>query len=98
MAGRRTNLAPLGLTGLALATGLTAFAIGTHRGWFIVTAHSVVGLGLVLLTPWKRVVAQRGIRRRGSGLFISLTLALAVIITIASGVIQVSGLFDGCGV
>jgi hypothetical protein len=92
VAGRRTNLALLVLLGWALATGALAFAIG--QGWnrWISVAHGIGGLAVVLLAPWKSVVARRGLRRRRSGQAISIALAAVVTVALASGVGHATGL------
>lgn len=64
MAGRRTNLALLMVLASALLTGTVAFASGTAAGRWVVIAHGVVGLGLIVLLPWKSVIVRRGLRRR----------------------------------
>jgi DMSO/TMAO reductase YedYZ molybdopterin-dependent catalytic subunit len=92
VAGRRTNLALLVLLAWALATGALAFAIG--QGWnrWISVAHGIGGLAVVLLAPWKSVVARRGLRRRRTGRATSIALAAVVTVALASGVGHASGL------
>ncbi len=64
-AGPRTNLALLGLLALATVTGVLAFAFGTSvQSALVAYAHGAAGLGLLLLIPWKTVIARRGWRRR----------------------------------
>lgn len=83
-AGRRTNLALLALVSLALATGTASYAVGAAPLTTVVTtAHAVVGLAVVLLVPWKSVVARRGLQRpphrgRVAGLALAVLLAVAV--------------------
>lgn len=63
-AGRRTNLAILVVLVSALMSGVVAFAIGDENvARAVVAAHGVAGLCLVVLTPWKAVIARRGFRR-----------------------------------
>ncbi|KQS64881.1 molybdopterin-dependent oxidoreductase [Modestobacter sp. Leaf380] len=63
-AGRRTNLALLGLLLVAGGTGVLGFAVGTPTaGRVIAVAHGAAGLGLLLLLPWKTVVVRRARRR-----------------------------------
>ena len=97
MAARRTNLALLGLTLLALVTGFAAFAIGTSSGWFVVVSHAVLGLGTALLARRKTNIARKGMKRGRSGRSLSIGLAVAAVVTITSGMLQVSGLVDGVG-
>ena len=92
MAGRRTNLALAGLVLLALATGLASFALGTSSGRAAVIAHGVAGLALIVLAPWKSVIAARGLGRMRSGRVLSILLAVAAVVTVATGVLFSTGL------
>lgn len=96
-AGRRTNLALLGLLVAVFVTGALAFGVGVPGPSLVVTvAHGVAGLALVLLVPWKRVVARRGLRRArrpGGGAVPAAGLMLAgvVVVAVASGVVHALG-------
>jgi hypothetical protein len=93
-AGRGTNLALLMLVVLALASGVTAFAVGSPGPARIVTViHGVAGLAIVALIPWKCVVARRGWRRRRSGRGAGLALAILVTAVLASGFLHTQGGF-----
>ena len=92
MAGRRTNLALLVLLAWALATGALAFAIGAGWNRWITVAHGAGGLGTLLLVPWKSVVVRRGLSRNRPGRSASVALALAVGVTLVSGVGHATGL------
>src|SRR4051794_36017919 len=63
VAGRRTNLALLGLATAAVATGAAAFAVGSPGGQAVAIAHGVAGLAIVLLAPWKSLVVRRSLTR-----------------------------------
>lgn len=96
-AGRGTNLGLLVLLAWALASGGLAFAVGLGWGRWIVLAHGVLGLGLLILAPWKSVVVRRGFRRDrargprpGSGA--SVVLGVLAVAAVASGVAHVTGL------
>ena len=91
MAGRRTNLALLALLALALATGGLAFAIGAAWNRWIVWAHGVAGLALLALTPWKSVVARRGLRRARRDSWTSVLLTVLVALAILFGVLHAVG-------
>lgn len=92
MAGRRTNQGLFAFLALALATGALAYATGTPWGRVVVVAHGVSGLGLVVLAPWKSVIASRGMRRPRPGRAASVALAVLVAVAITSGVAHSAGL------
>lgn len=94
MAGRRTNLALLGLLALAFASGLVAYAIGA--GWvrWMVVAHAVTGLAILTLAPWKSVIVRRGVRRWRPGSWASIVLSILAVLTIGFGVLHSTGTVD----
>jgi hypothetical protein len=92
MAGRRTNLALLGLLAGAVVTGLIAYGIGTGWGRAVVIAHGALGIAIVLLAPWKSVVARRGLRRRRPGSWASVAFTVLVGVAILFGVLHSTGL------
>jgi DMSO/TMAO reductase YedYZ molybdopterin-dependent catalytic subunit len=92
VAGRRTNLALLVLLVVAVASGAVAYGIGTGWGGPVVIVHGTVGLAIVLLAPWKSVVARRGLRRDRPGNGPSIALAVLVAATVVFGVLHASGL------
>jgi molybdopterin-dependent oxidoreductase-like protein protein len=97
MAGRRTNLALLGLLAGALGTGALAYAIGTGWSRWTVVAHGTVALGIVVLTPWKSVIAQRGLRRNRPGSWASVFLAVLVAVALAAGIAHATGILRSAG-
>ena len=85
-AGRRTNLGLLLLLVGSFATGWVAFATaGVVSARVAAVAHGVLGLGLVVLTPWKVVVARRAPRLTPA----SLGLAAVVVVCLVAGVVEV---------
>ena len=88
---RFTNLALIGLLTLALASGLVAQGLGTGWSRAAVLAHGALGMCFLLLAPWKSRIARSGWRRRRRGAVWSLVLAGAVVITIGSGLAQMTG-------
>jgi len=88
--GRTTNLALLALVALALVTGTASYAVGTAPATTVLTAaHAAAGLGLVLLMPWKRAVARRGLTRPPHpGRRAGVALAVLLAVTVLAGVLQ----------
>src|SRR5918998_2053244 len=90
-AGRRTNLALLIVLVGAFLSGWAAFAAGTEVPSRLATVgHGLLGLGVVVLTPWKTVVARRAPSLR----LASLGLAGVIIVCLAAGFVEV---FAGYG-
>lgn len=97
MAGRRTNLALLWASVLALTTGVAAFLVGTQPGWWVIVAHGVLALAIVVLIPWKAAIAVRGLGRRRGGRGASIGLTLATVAALVTGALLVSGEVDLVG-
>ena len=97
MAGRRTNLALLVLLAGALVTGGLAYAIGTGWARWAVVAHGAAGLGILILAPWKSVIARRGLRRGRPGSVASLFFALLVALSLAAGIAHSTGVLTSVG-
>src|SRR5918997_1267247 len=90
-AGRRTNVALLILLVGAFLSGWAAFAVGTDLPSRLATVgHGLLGLGVVVLTPWKTVVARRAPALRVA----SLALAAVVVACLVAGFVEV---FAGYG-
>jgi Oxidoreductase molybdopterin binding domain len=92
MAGRRTNLALFGLLGVALATGVLAFAMGSEWGRWAVVAHALAGIGIVVLGPWKSAIARRGLRRARPDTWASVAFTAFVAVTLLTGFLHATGL------
>src|ERR1700737_2763878 len=69
---RWTNLALFVLLGLAFTTGWVAFFYGTAPSRASLIVHAASGYAIVALTPWKAVIAARGVQRRRTGWWASL--------------------------
>jgi len=95
--GRGTNLALLALVPMAVLTGLFANTIGTDWAVHPAVFHGVMGLAILLLTPWKQVIIRRGLRRRRRSTIVSIGLLAVVAITVSTGVIHVVGYQGGIG-
>ncbi|MGI8693055.1 MAG: molybdopterin-dependent oxidoreductase [Geodermatophilaceae bacterium] len=89
-AGRRTNVALLGLLTLAFATGIVAFSIGTlPAATVIALTHGALGLGLLVLLPWKSLIVRRAHRRRNRpGRVAGTVLGVLVLVCVGSGVLH----------
>jgi DMSO/TMAO reductase YedYZ molybdopterin-dependent catalytic subunit len=97
VAGRRTNLALLVLLGVALGTGALEFSMGNGWALWAVVGHGAVGLGILVLTPWKSVIARRGLKRHRSRAWASMAFALLVAIALAAGMGHATGLLRTLG-
>jgi DMSO/TMAO reductase YedYZ molybdopterin-dependent catalytic subunit len=95
--GRRTNLALLVVFGVALATGAGSFATGASAGRWVIWAHGIVGLGVLILAPWKSRIARRGIGRRRPGMSASLALAGLVLVVVTAGLAHSTGAIRSLG-
>jgi DMSO/TMAO reductase YedYZ molybdopterin-dependent catalytic subunit len=94
MAGRRTNLALLAALAVAFGSGALAFAIGSGWNRWAIATHAVAGFVIVLLTPWKSVIARRGLRRRRPGRAASIAFAVLVVAAVVSGVLHAVGVVE----
>jgi hypothetical protein len=91
-AGRRTNLAVLGLLLLTFVTGALAYGVGTLPAATVVVAvHGAAGLGLLLLVPWKAVIVRRSWPRAASTRTAATWLGVLVAIAVLSGVLHAIG-------
>lgn len=90
-AGRGTNLAILVLLLGAVVTGTLATALGNGWARWPAVLHAVIGLTLVVVAPWKTVIARRGVRRRRARSAPSLVLAALIVITLAAGIAHAAG-------
>ena len=92
--GRRVDLV-LGLLLVAgVLTGIAANTIGVNWPLDLIQLHAAAALAIVLLIPWKVVIARRGLgRRRRSWRVKGLSLALAVfvLVTVGSGLLHSTG-------
>ena len=91
-AGRRTNLALLGLLLLAFATGVLAYGSGAPpETTVIVASHGAAGLGLLLLVPWKAVIVRRSWPRAANTRTPATGLGVLVALTVLTGVLHAIG-------
>lgn len=95
--GRTTNLALFAVLVVAFATGVGAVATGSARGGWIVVAHGVAGLAVVVLVPWKGRVVRRGLRRARASRWLSLLLAVLTVLAVLAGVGYGTGVARSAG-
>lgn len=89
---RRVNLALLCLLALAFVSGWAAFAVSDWTARLVLVAHSAVGLGLLLLVPWKSVIARRGLARARPGRGVSVALVVVLAVSLVAGLLHFAGL------
>lgn len=89
--GRLTNLTLFVFLGLAFASGWLAFELSGGRAQVVLFLHAAAGVGIVLLVPWKSLVARRGLRRQHSLRWASVVLGLGIAVSIIFGVVHSSG-------
>ena len=94
---RRTNAFLLGLLAAVFVTGWLAFGFGTGPARWSLIAHATSGLAVVLLTPWKSVIAHHGIERRRRGWWASIMLAALILVSVAAGFAHSTGLLRSWG-
>src|SRR5690349_17746042 len=92
VSGRLTNLQLLVALALTFATGVGSVATGSARGAWIVIAHGVAAMVVILLIPWKSRVSRAGIRLHRYGRWASLTLAGLTLATLFFGLAHGIGL------
>jgi hypothetical protein len=88
---RLTNVAMLWLLAIAFATGWVAFELSGRPARAVLVLHAAAGVGIVLLVPWKSLVARRGIGRRRPMRWASLVLALGVLVSLVFGFLHSAG-------
>jgi len=97
MSWRRTNVALFVALALAFATGAGAVATGTARGRWIVVAHGVAAVAVVLLIPWKTRIIRYGLRRVRPTRWLSLLLAALAVTALLFGFGYATGLVRSVG-
>jgi hypothetical protein len=95
--GRRTNLALLTVLVAAFISGLVAQALGAASTRWVLVIHGVFGITVLLISPWKARVVDRGLGRRNRGRALSLVLALLAIVVLMTGVVHTTGLMTRVG-
>jgi DMSO/TMAO reductase YedYZ molybdopterin-dependent catalytic subunit len=94
---RRTNVTLFVVLALAFATGAGAEATGSARGRWVVIAHGVAAMAVILLIPWKGRVIRHGLRRARGSRWASLVLAALAVATLVAGLGYSTGLVRSYG-
>ena len=89
--GRLTNLSLFFLLTLAFGTGWLAFELTGQPARAVLVLHAAAGVAIVLLVPWKSLVARRGLRRKRTMRWASVVLAAGIAISIAFGFLHSAG-------
>jgi hypothetical protein len=86
------------LTG-AFVTGVVAFGIeGSPESRAVSMGHGVMGLGILVLAPWKSVIVRSGLRRRRRHV-LAVAFALTVVVSLVAGLAHATfGRFDVAGI
>ena len=90
--GARTNIALLALLAAAFLTGWLAFAFATAPSRWSLVIHAISGFAIFALLPWKSIIARRGVRRAQPGRWASILFGALVLISLAAGLLQSTGL------
>jgi len=93
----RVNLGLLALLALAFLTGWLAFAYATAPARWSLVIHASAGAGILLLLPWKSMIARRGLRRPRPARWASIALGVLVLASLAGGLLHTSGVLPWWG-
>jgi hypothetical protein len=95
--GARTNLALLALLAAAFFTGWLAFAFATAPSRWSLFIHATSGIAILVLLPWKSMIARRGVRRGQPGRWASILLGVLVIVSLFAGLMHSTGILLSVG-
>src|SRR6202158_3942591 len=89
--GRLTHLSLFFLLAVAFASGWLAFELSGQPARAILLLHAAAGVGIVLLVPWKSLIARRALRRPRRLRWASLVLAAGVLVSLVFGFVHSFG-------
>ena len=95
--GARTNLGLLLLLVAAFLTGWLAFAFATAPARWSLVVHATSGIAIVLLLPWKSMIARRGMRRNKPHRWASILLGVLVLVSLGAGLAHSTGILVYAG-
>lgn len=94
---RVTNLKLLTALVLTFATGAGAVATGSERGRWVVIAHGIAAMVVIVLIPWKSRVIRAGLARHRASRWASIVLAALVVATLLTGLGYSTGVVRSIG-
>lgn len=89
--GARTNLGLIALLAGAFLTGWLAFAYATAPARWSLVVHATTGFAILLLLPWKSMIARHGLTRPRPGRWASIALGALVIVSLVAGLAHSTG-------
>src|SRR2546426_11711899 len=89
--GARTNVALTALLAVAFLTGWLAFASATAPARWSLLVHAVGGFAILVLLPWKSMIARRGMDRPRPGRWASVLFGILVSVSLVAGLLHSSG-------
>jgi DMSO/TMAO reductase YedYZ molybdopterin-dependent catalytic subunit len=95
--GARTNVALLAVLGLAFLTGWLAFAYATAPARWSLVLHATGGFAVLVLLPWKSLIARHGLQRARPGRWASAVLGVLVLASLAAGLAHSTGILVSAG-
>jgi hypothetical protein len=95
--GARTNLALLVLLASAFLSGWLAFSFATAPSRWSLVLHATSGVAILLLLPWKSIIARRGLKRPWPQRWVSVVFAVLVLVSLAAGLAHSTGVLVYAG-
>lgn len=95
--GAKTNVYLLCLLSGAFITGWLAFSFATSPARWSLAVHAATGFAIVVLLPWKSIIARRGLGRPRPRRWLSILFSALVLISLAAGLAHSTGLAVSIG-